>query len=212
LIISSGLPVSRGTGARCAGTLRLARRAAPVARRRSGPRVTRRGRGTSVLCVVNHRSPGLQGRPGATRNAPCSIVIHHYLPITSHQAWTAPIVGTSQLVVAGWRQRPRVRRRHISRGSRDQTATHPRSGPALLSAVAHRTARVPEPMATSSRRRAERTSSPRCAVGAGRNYFDPGPMLSVCPAIFSSIQQRPFVLRGQKTKPLLRHRGELLRS
>ena len=156
-----------------------------------------------------HGSPGPQGRPGATLNSPCSIVIHHDWPLMSHQAWTAPIVGTSQSVVAGWRQRPRVRRRHISRGSSDQTATHPRSGPALLSAVAHRTARVPERMATSRRRRAERTSSPRCAVGAGRNYSDLGPMFFVRPAIFSSIQQQSFVLRGQKTKPLLRHRGEL---
>ena len=148
LIISGGSPVSRGIWARCAGTSRLARR-------------------TSVLGVVNHRSPGLQGHPGATRNAPCRIIIHHDWPLMSHQASTAPIVGTSQLVVAGWRQRPRVRRRHISRGSRDQTATHPRSGPALSSAVAHRTARVPERMATSRRRRAERTSSQQCAVGAG---------------------------------------------
>ena len=164
--------------------------------RRSGR--TRRGRVTTVLHAVIHGSPGPQYRPGAAHNAPCSILIHHDWPLMSHQAWTAPIVGTSQSVVAGRRQRPRVRRRHISRGSRDQTVTHPRSGPALSSAVAHRTARVPERMATSRRRRAERTSSPRCAVGAGRNYFDLGPMFSVCPAIFSSIQQRPFVLRGKK--------------
>ena len=145
-------------------------------------------------------SPGPQGRPEAAHNAPCSIVIHHDWPLMSHQPWTAPIVGTSQSVVAGWRQRPRVRRRHISRGSRDQTATHPRSGPALSSDVAHRTARVPERMATSRRHRAERTSSPRCAVGAGRNYSDLGPMFLVRPAIYSSIQQQSFVLRGQKTK------------
>ena len=107
-----------------------------------------------VLRGVIHGSPGLQGRPGATRNAPCSILIYHDWPLMSHQASTAPIVGTPQSVLAGWRQRPRVRRRHISRGSRDQTATHPRTGPALSSAVAHRTARVPERMATSSRRRA----------------------------------------------------------
>jgi hypothetical protein len=107
-----------------------------------------------VLRAVNHPSPGLQGRPGATRNAPCSILIHHDWPLMSHQASTAPIVGTSHMVVAGWRQRPRVRRRHISRGSSDQKATHPWPGPALSSAVAHRTARVPERMATSSRRRA----------------------------------------------------------
>ena len=169
MIISGGSPVSRGIWARCAGTSRLARRAVPGTSSAAATEAkwTGRGRGTSVLCVVNHRIPGLQGRPGATPNAPCSIVIHHDWPLMSHQAWTAPIVGTSQSVVAGWRQRPRVRRRHISRGSRDQTATHPRSGPALSSAVAHRTARVPERMATSRRRRAERTSSSRCAVGAG---------------------------------------------
>ena len=165
-----------------------------------------------MLRGVIHGSPGPQGRPGATLNSPCSIVIHHDWPLMSHQAWTAPIVGTSQSVVAGWRQRPRVRRRHISRGSRDQTATHPRSGPALSSDVAHRTARVPERMATSRASWAQPTSSPRCAVGARRNYFDLGPMFLVRPAIFSSIPQRPFVLRGQKTKVLLRHRGELLRS
>ena len=151
MIISRGSPVSRGIWARCAGTSRLARRAVPVVRLRRRREWTGRGRGTTMLRAVNHRRPGLQGRSGATRNAPCSIIIHHDWPLMSHQASAAPIVGTSQLVVAGWRQRPRVRRRHISRGSRDQTATHPRSGPALLSAVAHRTARVPERMATSRR-------------------------------------------------------------
>ena len=163
-------------------------RGASSTRPRGGPDATK---AQLVLRGVIHGSPGPQGRPGAAHNAPCSIVINHDWPMTSHQPWTAPIVGTSQLVVAGWRQRPRVRRRHISRGSRDQTATHPRSGPALSSAVAHRTARVPERTATPSRRRAERTPSPRCAVGAGRNYFDLGPMLSVYPAIFSSIPQGP---------------------
>ena len=71
-------------------TSRLARRAAPVARRRRGRRGSGRGRGTSVLRAVNHRSPRLQGRPGATLNAPCSSVIHHDWPLMSHQASTAP--------------------------------------------------------------------------------------------------------------------------
>ena len=160
--------------------------------RRSGR--TRRGRVTTVLHAVIHGSPGPQYRPGAAHNAPCSIVIHHDWPLMSHQAWTAPIVGTSQSVVAGWRQRPRVRRRHIPRGSRDQTATHPRSGPALSSAVAHRTARVPERKATSRASWAQPTSSPRCAVGAETVKFYRSIMLLMAPEARSSIPQRSAAL------------------
>ena len=69
-------------------------------------------------------------------------------------------------------------------------ATRPRSGRAILSVVAHRTARVPKPEQATVERRAEATSSPGRSPAAARAEFYRGTMLLVFPAIFGSIPHR----------------------
>ena len=73
-------------------------------------------------------------------------------------------------------------------------ATRPRSGRAILSVVAHRTARVLKPeqatVELTVERRAEATSSPGRSPAAARADFYRGTMLLVFPAIFGSIPHR----------------------
>ena len=69
-------------------------------------------------------------------------------------------------------------------------ATRPRSGRAILSVVAHRTARVPKPEQATVERRAEATSSLGRSPTAARADFYRGTMLLVFPAIFGSIPHR----------------------
>ena len=74
-------------------------------------------------------------------------------------------------------------------------ATRPRSGRAILSVVAHRTARVLKPeqatVELTVERRAEATSSPGRSPAAARAEFYRGTtMLLVFPAIFGSIPHR----------------------
>ena len=66
----------------------------------------------------------------------------------------------------------------------------PRSGRAILSVVAHRTARVPKREQATVERRAEATSSSGRSPAAARAEFYRGTMLLVFPAIFGSIPHR----------------------